>query len=526
MACSSCKSSTCTGCKNSSISLPPAIVGGTPGTAGTSGSSAFVYIAYATSNTGANFATSPFTGATYLSTKSTTTAQTNDATLHAGNWMQVLEPGTNGGSGTNGTDGIGISTVIRTTGDGSPGTTDIYTITYTNATTSTFNVANGSNGAAGSDGSGSQILYGSTVPDAATGVDGDTYIDTSTKIVYTRAAGAWTLKVNLTGLTGNTGASGTNGIDGTNGLNASVTDGVAYGQMYELNGAPKTLTTSYEGWNTTTLGQNKDLTYTLGTGTTGSTFTATTNFTGVYQASIQVAMSVSAATSVYTVILKNGTPISSTEVVRTYSTQSTNGAFGITELIDLNVGDTIALAFKRTGTGTITMTPVNVSFDLVKVVGMGPQGATGTTGLTGAAGASASTNYAALLTNAGVTAAYTATPATLASWDDVKVDTYTGTASTGILIATATSDVFIDFNITASSGLANVTYTFEVYKNDTIATGIKSTMIFVADATESKTASIRYPFAVNAEDTYRIKATAVPSSDLEIKTASFTIKHV
>ena len=51
-------------------------------------------------------------------------------------------------------------------------------------------------------------------------------------------------------------------------------------------------------------------------------------------------------------------------------------------------------------------------------------------------------------------------------------------------------------------------------------------MIFVADATESKTASIRYPFAVNAEDTYRIKATAVPSSDLEIKTASFTIKHV
>ena len=169
MACSSCKSSTCTGCKNSSISLPPAIVGGTPGTAGTSGSSAFVYIAYATSNTGANFATSPFTGATYLSTKSTTTAQTNDATLHAGNWMQVLEPGTNGGSGTNGTDGIGISTVIRTTGDGSPGTTDIYTITYTNATTSTFNVANGSNGAAGSDGSGSQILYGSTVPDAATG---------------------------------------------------------------------------------------------------------------------------------------------------------------------------------------------------------------------------------------------------------------------------------------------------------------------------------------------------------------------
>ena len=39
--------------------------------------------------------------------------------------------------------GNGITSILRTTGDGSPGTTDIYTITYTDATTATFTVYNG-----------------------------------------------------------------------------------------------------------------------------------------------------------------------------------------------------------------------------------------------------------------------------------------------------------------------------------------------------------------------------------------------
>jgi hypothetical protein len=51
-----------------------------------------------------------------------------------------------GNTGTTGATGNGIASVIRTSGTGAPGTTDTYTITYTNATTSTFNVVNGTVG--------------------------------------------------------------------------------------------------------------------------------------------------------------------------------------------------------------------------------------------------------------------------------------------------------------------------------------------------------------------------------------------
>ena len=42
--------------------------------------------------------------------------------------------------------GNGITSILRTSGDGSPGTTDTYTITYTDATTTTFTVYNGADG--------------------------------------------------------------------------------------------------------------------------------------------------------------------------------------------------------------------------------------------------------------------------------------------------------------------------------------------------------------------------------------------
>lgn len=42
-----------------------------------------------------------------------------------------------------GATGVGIQSIIRTSGDGSAGTVDTYTITYTDDTTSTFNVTNG-----------------------------------------------------------------------------------------------------------------------------------------------------------------------------------------------------------------------------------------------------------------------------------------------------------------------------------------------------------------------------------------------
>ena len=54
--------------------------------------------------------------------------------------------GSNGSNGTNGTNGRGISSITRTSGTGAAGTTDTYTITFTDNSTTTFTVVNGANG--------------------------------------------------------------------------------------------------------------------------------------------------------------------------------------------------------------------------------------------------------------------------------------------------------------------------------------------------------------------------------------------
>lgn len=51
-----------------------------------------------------------------------------------------------------GADGRGIKSVVRTSGNGAAGTVDTYTITYTDNTTSTFQVRNGANGKDGAQG--------------------------------------------------------------------------------------------------------------------------------------------------------------------------------------------------------------------------------------------------------------------------------------------------------------------------------------------------------------------------------------
>lgn len=75
----------------------------------------------------------------------------DSSTVNAGNVM-----------GPPGVDGITITSVTRTAGTGLPGSLDIYTITYSDSSTSTFTVQNGSDGAAGSDGN-----------DGADGTDGN-----------------------------------------------------------------------------------------------------------------------------------------------------------------------------------------------------------------------------------------------------------------------------------------------------------------------------------------------------------------
>lgn len=60
--------------------------------------------------------------------------------------------GTNGNDGSDGSNGRGITSILRTSGDGSAGSLDTYTITYTDTSTSTYNVRNGANGSNGTNG--------------------------------------------------------------------------------------------------------------------------------------------------------------------------------------------------------------------------------------------------------------------------------------------------------------------------------------------------------------------------------------
>ena len=79
------------------------------------------------------------------------TEDNNHAHMYTGTaWVDLGEiRGPQGPVGPQGIAGAGVSTVVRTTGDGSAGTTDVYTITYNDATTSTFNVYNGEDGMPG-----------------------------------------------------------------------------------------------------------------------------------------------------------------------------------------------------------------------------------------------------------------------------------------------------------------------------------------------------------------------------------------
>ena len=71
-----------------------------------------------------------------------------------------------GDKGEDGLPGRGITSITRTGGNGSAGTTDTYTIAYSDNTTSTFYVYNGANGVVAGDGSGT----------SASGENGATFI--------------------------------------------------------------------------------------------------------------------------------------------------------------------------------------------------------------------------------------------------------------------------------------------------------------------------------------------------------------
>lgn len=77
--------------------------------------------------------------------------------------------GTDGTNGTNGTNGKGITTIVKT---GTVDLVDTYTITYSDATTSTFTVTNGSSGEGGT---GSSLeIYSTDETTIGTWIDGKT----------------------------------------------------------------------------------------------------------------------------------------------------------------------------------------------------------------------------------------------------------------------------------------------------------------------------------------------------------------
>ena len=179
-----------------------------------------------------------------------------------------------------GEDGKGISSVVRTSGNGAAGTVDTYTITYTDNTTSTFTVRNGANGSSGSDGyspivSVTDITGGKRI--TITDVNGEHAFD-----VMNGADGAKGDKGDtgakgdqgLQGIQGETGAQGAKGEQGIQGVAGADGKGISSVVRTSGNGAAGTVDTytiTYTDNTTSTFtvrnGALKQRAYTLDFGT-------------------------------------------------------------------------------------------------------------------------------------------------------------------------------------------------------------------------------------------------------------------
>ena len=159
--------------------------------------------------------------------------------------------GPQGETGQRGEDGVSIVSVDLTSSDG---LVDIYTITYSDGTTSNFIVTNGKDGEQGIQGipgqdghtpvitisndgywvidgvktntkaqgeqgepgkDGTSLLTGNGEPSANLGKNGDSYIDLDTWDFYVKTSGTWIHTGNIKGEIGNQGNDGIDGIDGT-----------------------------------------------------------------------------------------------------------------------------------------------------------------------------------------------------------------------------------------------------------------------------------------------------------------------
>lgn len=125
--------------------------------------------------------------------------------------------GLKGEPGDDGENGIGVKSFVKTSGNGEAGTTDTYTITFTNGVTSAITVYNGTNGKDGEDGANGNMWHvGTGVPLTTLGVAGDLYLEGIVGTVYQKRDGDYWLPTDCN-LRGNDGKDGTNGAKWYNG---------------------------------------------------------------------------------------------------------------------------------------------------------------------------------------------------------------------------------------------------------------------------------------------------------------------
>ena len=84
--------------------------------------------------------------------------------------------------GATGAAGVGIASITRTAGDGSAGSVDTYTITYTDGTSTTYQVTNGRNGTNGQDGAPGQDAP--TYDQSLNTTDTVTFASVTANVVY------------------------------------------------------------------------------------------------------------------------------------------------------------------------------------------------------------------------------------------------------------------------------------------------------------------------------------------------------
>lgn len=135
--------------------------------------------------------------------------------------------GDQGIQGEPGKNGKGISKIEKTAEETLLGvTSDTYTITYTDSSTSAFVITNGKDGTNGIDGKAGTVIHnGAGEPADTLGIVGDYYLNTNTGNFYTKTGETiWTPKIVLKGTDGVNGKDGSRGPQMSNVQDITPTD--------------------------------------------------------------------------------------------------------------------------------------------------------------------------------------------------------------------------------------------------------------------------------------------------------------